>query len=69
MADYSDSVTCPRCGKGNVPVDNETGRMATHRLPGDGVLPRPRCKASKRRPENARIPGPLRGREDLRLER
>ncbi len=30
---------------------------------------RPGCKASKRRPENALIPGSLRGRGDLRLKR
>lgn len=30
---------------------------------------RPRCRASSRRPENARIPGSLGGRGDLRLKR
>ena len=67
--DYSDSVSCPKCGRGNVPYDNETGRMATHRLPGGGVQPRPHCRASGRRPENALILGSIRGREDLRLKR
>jgi len=98
MPDYSDFVTCPRCGREDTKVnhDNEE-RMVTHVVPAGfmeaddiaaavntaeamkessgqpvAIVPtknRPRCRASNRRPENALIPGSIRGREDLRLKR
>lgn len=67
--EYSDEVTCPKCLRGNVKVELDSGRMVSHAMPGDGIRPRPRCRASKRRPENALITGSLPGRGDLRLKR
>lgn len=52
------AVRCPACGRGVTCAAN--GRMRTHRAPGDS--PRPNCRASGRRPENALLhPGSLAG--------
>ena len=76
--EYPDTITCPRCGREDTKInhDNEE-RMVTHLVPvgfmketsGRPAVNRPRCRASSRRPENALIPGSIRGREDLRLKR
>lgn len=57
------TAPCPRCGR-TVPAYMD-GRLATHRID-FGPKPRPNCKASGRRSENALIEGDLRGRADLR---
>lgn len=51
-------TACPRCGRRDVPTYPD-GRMATHRVP-TGLPPRPNCRASGRRPENALVDGDLR---------